>query len=237
MFNKRTHWIIAGIWLGWAVFMLVFQGLIQARFGLKPPDYALEWTDTETMPGSQDDKIYLNEPFLNAHVSWDSEFYLSIAVGGYEDPDIRRLNIPWGDDTSRSGPWPFVVPASAGGVHQGISLSYAFFPFYPFMIRILSVPLSLIGLSSIATASLAGVLISLVGTLLGMLALFELVSDELGEDGGLRAAFYLIIFPSGFFLAQIYTEGLFVGLAGVRWIWNGVRYILKGCRGKRLGSL
>jgi hypothetical protein len=29
----------------------------------------------------------------------------------------------------------------------------------------------------------------------------------------LRAAFYLLIFPSGFFLAQVYTEGLFVGLA------------------------
>ena len=47
----------------------------------------------------------------------------------------------------------------------------------------------------------------------GALALYELAKDELGDDGGLRAAFYLIIFPSGFFLAQIYTEGLFVGLA------------------------
>ncbi len=32
-------------------------------------------------------------------------------------------------------------------------------------------------------------------------------------DGGLRAAFYLVIFPSAFFLAQVYTEGLFIGLA------------------------
>jgi len=35
----------------------------------------------------------------------------------------------------------------------------------------------------------------------------------LDEAGGLRAAIYLIIFPTGFFLAQVYTEGLFVGLA------------------------
>jgi hypothetical protein len=34
----------------------------------------------------------------------------------------------------------------------------------------------------------------------------------LGEEGGLRAVFYLLIFPTGFFLAQVYTEGLFIGL-------------------------
>ena len=34
----------------------------------------------------------------------------------------------------------------------------------------------------------------------------------MGEAGGTRAAFYLLIFPSGFFLAQVYTEGMFLGL-------------------------
>ncbi len=46
-----------------------------------------------------------------------------------------------------------------------------------------------------------------------MLALFDLTRDSLGEDGALRAVFYLIVFPTGFFLIQVYTEGLFVGLA------------------------
>ena len=46
-----------------------------------------------------------------------------------------------------------------------------------------------------------------------MLALFDLTHDSLGEEGALRAAFYLIIFPTSFFLIQVYTEGLFVGLA------------------------
>jgi hypothetical protein len=81
------------------------------------------------------------------------------------------------------------------------------------MIRVVAVPLSLLGLNQIATATLAGVIVSMLGTLAAMLALYELAKDELGEEGGIRAAFYLIIFPSGFFLAQIYTEGLFVGLA------------------------
>jgi hypothetical protein len=52
-----------------------------------------------------------------------------------------------------------------------------------------------------------------LGTLAGMVALNDLAREELGEDGGLRAAFYLLIFPAGFFLAMVYTEGLFVGLA------------------------
>ncbi len=46
-----------------------------------------------------------------------------------------------------------------------------------------------------------------------MIALYEFASVEMDEASGVRAAFYLLIFPSGFFLAEIYTEGLFVGLA------------------------
>ena len=46
-----------------------------------------------------------------------------------------------------------------------------------------------------------------------MIALYDLTQESLGEDGAMRAAFYLLIFPTGFFLVQVYTEGLFVGLA------------------------
>src|SRR6185295_19761517 len=90
---------------------------------------------------------------------------------------------------------------------------YAFFPLYPLMIRVLAFPLRVFGLDPIATATLAGVLISALGTLFGMLALFDLTRDSLGEEGALRAAFYLIVFPTGFFMVQVYTEGLFIGLS------------------------
>jgi hypothetical protein len=81
------------------------------------------------------------------------------------------------------------------------------------MIRFFAIPLSLLGMNEIATATLAGVIVSALGTLLGLLALFDLTRDSLGEDGALRATFYLLIFPTSFFFIQIYTEGLFVGLA------------------------
>ncbi|WP_421657944.1 hypothetical protein [Leptothermofonsia sp. ETS-13] len=84
---------------------------------------------------------------------------------------------------------------------------------YPALIRLLSFPLSGLGLGAIATATLAGVIISITGTLGAMLALHNLAQQELSKVGGIRAAFYLIAFPTGFVLAQVYTEGLFVGLS------------------------
>jgi hypothetical protein len=124
-------------------------------------------------------------------VAWDSEFYLSIALNGYDDAAVRAI----------------------GPDDDPISLNYAFMPFYPLVTRVVAFPLRLLGLTPIATATLAAVLVSAAGTLAAMLALYDLVADDLGEAGGLRAAFYLVAFPSGFFLAQVYTEGLFVGLA------------------------
>ena len=213
LFRNPSHRTVFLIWLGWVVTMLAFQAFVTARLDLARPDYSQEWTETETLPGSQDGKIFLNEPFLNTHVSWDSEYYLAIAVNGYEAPTIHRINAVFGEGARTGGGfWPFVIPDNVAQA-TGISLSYAFFPFYPIVIWLFAIPLSGFGMNPIATATLSGVAVSMLGTLAAMIALYELAKNELGEDGGIRTAFYLIIFPSGFFLAQVYTEGLFVGLA------------------------
>ncbi len=211
MLKTPTKRSIFFIWLGWAVVMLGYQVLVPARLELARPDYALNWTVSETRPNSQAGKIFLNEPFLNRHVSWDSEYYLAIATYGYEAPTIHRVGTTFMTGSTIAS-WPF-LPTGTSGAREGVPLTFAFFPFYPLTIRLLAYPLAVLGLNQIATATLAGVIVSMAGTLMGMLALYELAKDELGEEGGLRAAFYLIIFPSGFFLAQVYTEGLFVGLA------------------------
>ena len=196
------------IWFGWAVLVIGFQALAAYRLQPTWPDRAQEWTTAETGVNYQKNRTYLLEPFMNNQVAWDSEYYLGIALGGYDDPLIPAM--------TRFG---FTIPGfdyripTIVGPGQRMSLAYAFLPFYPLLIRLFAWPLSLLGLNPIATATLAGVLVSLLGTLAGMLALYDLSKDSLGESGGLRAAFYLIIFPTGFFLAQVYTEGLFVGLA------------------------
>jgi hypothetical protein len=179
------------LWFCWLGLLIGFQSLVRARLSLVRPDFALAWTPEQTELHSQHDKPYLLEPFMNGHVSWDSEFYLSIALTGYNDPSVRAINI----------------------FGQNISLNYAFFPFYPFMIKMLAFPLQGIGFNHIAGATLAGVILSLLGTLGGMVALYYLTSAVMGEEAGFRAIFYLITFPSSFFFAQVYSEGLFIGLS------------------------
>jgi len=68
-------------------------------------------------------------------------------------------------------------------------------------------------LTDVARATLAVVIVSLLGTLAAILALYDLLRDRLDENGRLRAVFYLLIFPSACFLAMAYTEGLFLGIA------------------------
>ena len=199
----RPTRVIVLIWLAWGMIVIAFQALATARLVPQFPDRAQEWTTKFTGKGYQKVHVYLLNPFMNDQVAWDSEYYLSIAIGGYDDPRSPHL-------TAQGN----VVTYPQGiRVADSVSSNYAFFPLYPLMIRVLAFPLRVFGLDPIATATLAGVLISALGTLFGMLALFDLTRDTLGEEGALRAAFYLIVFPTGFFLVQVYTEGLFVGLA------------------------
>lgn len=196
---------LAFIWLAWALLLLGYQAYLRERLSLARPDYALAWTPAETAEGSQAGKPYLNEPLLNQHVAWDSEYYLSIAVGGYDDPQMRAIPPTFS--------WQRPQFASNAEEPGWISMSHAFFPLYPLAVRALAAPIGLLGLAPIAAASLAGVLVSLLGTLAAMVALYDLGRDELGGPGGLRAATYLLIYPASMFLAQVYTEGLFLGLS------------------------
>src|SRR5690606_33888942 len=70
------------IWLAWFVLLIGFQAVVNWRYQPARPDYSVSWSHWETEADSQDGKIYLIEPFMNQQVSWDSEYYLSIAVGG-----------------------------------------------------------------------------------------------------------------------------------------------------------
>src|SRR5215207_9817444 len=154
----RSTRLIVLLWLAWAIIVISFQALATARLVPKFPDRALEWTTRFTGDGYQQDHIYLLEPFMNDQVAWDSEYYLAIAVGGYDDPATDLIGPP---------------------NHQ-VTLSYAFLPFYPLLIRLFAIPLSLLGLNAIATATLAGVIVSAFGALAGMLALYDLTRDALG---------------------------------------------------------
>jgi hypothetical protein len=221
MFKNKALRNIVLLWLAWVLTVIGFQAWAGQRMLPKRPDYARPfWTPEWTTALAQNGKPYLLEPFMNQQVCWDSEFYLSIAVAGYDDPLVTKANVNLNQfDNDPTNDFQRNM--------QDISLSYAFFPFYPAMIWLFMWPLKLLGMNAIATATLSAVVVSALGTLLGMVALYSLAKDELEESGAWRAAFYLIIFPSGFFLAMVYTEGLFIGLAfGAlallkqrKWLW------------------
>jgi hypothetical protein len=232
---------VCKLWLIWAALVIGFQIFASARFRPQSPDNVLEWTGDETQPGAHDTQPYLLEPFMNQQVAYDSEFYISIALYGYDDLGLRAV---WLDPATKptsiwdKKPLPFGIPSSfPDGRPPGVPenfvaycLNYAFFPFYPLMMRLFIYPLSLFGLNEIATATLAGVVVSLLGALGAMLALYSLLRERLEHSGAFKAAFYLVAFPTGFFLAMVHTEGLFVGLAfgslallkRKKWLWAAI---------------
>jgi hypothetical protein len=206
-YSKSTRNIVL-LWLAWGLIVIGFQALASARVQPQWPDFfQLPLQDDKDPAKYQDGRPYLLEPFMNNQVAWDSEPYIGISIGGYDDPcisvtykSIQNTVVRCTDTKDRSDEEP-------------IRLSYAFFPLYPLLIRLFAIPLSLLNLNPIATATLAGVIVSALGTLVAMLSLYDLTYEALGEEGGMRAVFYLLIFPTSFFFVQVYTEGLFAGLA------------------------
>ena len=190
---KATVYNIALLWLAWVVILLSFQWIVTARLEIQHPDLAVFWTKSQTRQNSNEGKIYLLEPFMNRQVAWDSEYYVGIAVGGYDDP--------------RAGT---VVNPSTG---NPVIKNYSFFPLYPYVLRMVAWPFRLLGLNPVAAASFAGVVVSALGTLAGLLALGDMTRPYFAEEDAYRAVFYALIFPTAFFFVMVYTEGLFIGLA------------------------
>lgn len=206
------------LWLAWAIILSSYQIYVSWRMVPQGPDYGLSWTPTNTTEPDQDQYLQPGQAFIDQHNAWDSEYYLSIAMHGYKDPAMRAVpeNYSWNNpQTSTNAQHP-----------EWISMNYAFFPFYPFMIRLFSYPLNLFPIQPFDAAVLAGVLVSLLGTLTAMIAIYDIARDRLEESGAMRAVFYLLIWPASMFLAQVYTEGLFIGLSfaaialarGSKWI-------------------
>lgn len=93
--------------------------------------------------------------------------------------------------------------------------STAFFPLYPALVWLLS------RLPAISPP-LAGGIVSSVGTLIGVIVLHRLVTEEFGPTIADRTIRYLLIFPTAFFFFAVYTEGIYLCLS-VLAIWNSRR--------------
>lgn len=78
----------------------------------------------------------------------------------------------------------------------------AFFPLLPLIVR----GLGALGLPLLA----AGMLVTTVASVVAVAYLAVLADDEAGRGAGLRAATYLLVFPTAVFLVAPYSEALFL---------------------------
>lgn len=105
------------------------------------------------------------------------------------------------------------------GYEQSSLYRLAFFPFYPFLIRIFS-PL-------LFNAETAGWLISQVSLWGCVIFLHLLTTKELGKKYARNSTYILLFFPTAYFLHSIYTESLFLFCAlGTFYFLRSHRWLL-----------
>lgn len=94
-----------------------------------------------------------------------------------------------------------------GGHYLGIAdgydqaFQYAFFPFYPLLINLVS--------KITGNFLSAGILISVISTFLAFQIFYNLVLLEFGKSVAQKSLLALIFFPMSFYFLTVYTEGLF----------------------------
>ncbi|NLE51006.1 MAG: hypothetical protein GX613_06320 [Chloroflexi bacterium] len=183
----RPRWRhVVWLWLGWYLALIVFQQVAWARFTLDRPDYAYPWTGDMTAG-------YADGPETGPwfYARWDSPRYVAIAREGYR-PDDGPV-----DDRT------------------------AFYPIYPLLMRAVhAVAIAPLGLDDWTLAgragagyALAGMIVSAGMSLVAALAMYALAWDRRGADAAWRAAFYLLVFPSALYMAQVYTEATYLALS------------------------
>jgi dolichyl-phosphate-mannose-protein mannosyltransferase len=94
-------------------------------------------------------------------------------------------------------------------------------PLFPMLIRLVQ-PL-------FGSTFLAGLFISHLATLYALKLLYDVFAEWRGNSAGKRAVFFMLIYPSSFFLFSVYTESLFLvttllSLSSTRtrtWAWAG----------------
>lgn len=101
------------------------------------------------------------------------------------------------------------------GYHRAEDAAY--YPAYPVLMRGVTEAIThplMPWASALQQYAVAGLAISIVATLPAVWAMHALARDVLGSDvDALRATAYLLIFPTAFFMLQVYTEALYLALA------------------------
>ena len=131
-------------------------------------------------------------PLFEPWVRWDAPHYLDLAVFGYRATVGGELFGPDGYRAFQPADLPFYG---------------AFYPLFPWLIAGVVVPTHD---PSLASFIVSGIALCIAGPLL-----FRLVSLETSPAVGFRAVWFLLIFPTAYFLQISYTESLFLAASSL----------------------
>lgn len=109
--------------------------------------------------------------------------------------------------------WRYVAIAQDG--YSDIKLA-TFFPGYPILMRIwdeATLRWIFPHMNWDDRMALSGVMVSAITGAVSCALMYQLVAERLGQDDALRGVFYLLIFPTAMFMAQLYTESAYLAVS------------------------
>jgi Gpi18-like mannosyltransferase len=121
-----------------------------------------------------------------------------------EMPHLTISNLVYKWATQFDSTW-FIDIARRGYVPTADLSQAAFFPLYPALIHVLTPVTG-------GRGWLAALIIANLALLAALAVIYRLGEEEFGWSAANRTAFYLLAFPTGFFLTAAYNEGLFIAL-------------------------
>src|SRR4030042_402740 len=89
-----------------------------------------------------------------------------------------------------------------------LPLTYFYFPLYPFIVRVFSLPFHL----SFHATAVVGVVMSNIFLIISLLGLWKLLSLDYSKNIVQIALILLLLFPTSFYLGSFYTESLFLAI-------------------------
>lgn len=118
----------------------------------------------------------------------------------------------------------YIMIARGGYSDEPLPL-YAFFPLLPVLIKVLTIILPI-------SYPLAGIIISRLATLGALIFFVKLIEKQWNKEIAYKAAWFLLIFPTSFFMFAVYTESLFLFTTIASWYFAKEKnWILAGVFG------
>ena len=112
---------------------------------------------------------------------------------------------------------------------NGYTINAGFFPLFPLTIYLLSLPLTYFTPYLVPQFFTANILV-FIFFLSALFILFKLIKLDYKENIAISGIIFLLVFPTSFFYAAIYSEGLFLLLSLAsfyfarrkKWLWAGI---------------